>query len=699
MNDALKELEAVPQWIAFRKVWKQERGRYTKLPIDIHTGKGDHWNTPAAWASYQEVYNYVLMHELICSIPKRNLGGVGFVFTENDCYAGIDLDHVIHDGKLIPEAAEIVALMDSYTEYSLSGDGLHILFKLNAPLDTLGFNLPHELNLGVASNMGIYDKNKFFTVSDRPYGELKPIAERTEQCKQVCAELSAQRQQQTTQQTTIPDRPKDAVNWKYNPDNYHPFASPSVATHTKDLSDTELWDKMFYSAHGADIQALYNGDISGHGNDHSRADLALCSYLNYWTDSDASRIDRMFRQSGLIRPKWDELRGSNTYGQITIEHAINGEGNAYIASEGITDSSKPNISTSMHAKEQSLPQERGNLDAYLSKQFNLDILAFARFKNRKTGFDNFDRFNALYPGLYILGGVSGCGKTTFLHQISDFMAANGEYILFFSLEQKQFELASKGLSRITALDNSALAKTALDIRNGKITDAVQRAIRTYQSYGERIHIIEGGFDFSVDTLIATVNDFIVTTGRKPVVVLDYLQILRPSAAAERKAYREAIDDTIHALKKLQVDHSLLMFVISSFNRENYLSSADFSAFKESGLIEFSADVVMALQLLAMRADILDSANKLAAKRAFINSEKQRDIRDVELVTLKNRYGKAFARYFFTYDAAHDLFVPNDISEDDADTMINERAKPFESKRKNGDDDSANSGSYHYGKGH
>ena len=685
MNDALKELEAVHQWLAFRKVWKQERGRYTKPPIDIHTGTGDNWNTPDAWASYQEVYNYVLMNGLICSIPERNLGGVGFVFTENDCYAGIDLDHVIHDGKLIPEAAEIVALMDSYTEYSLSGNGLHIIFKLNAPLDTLGINIPHELSLGRAANMGIYDKNKFFTVSDRPYGELKPIAERTEQCKQVCAKLSAQRQQQA-KSAPIQDRAKGTINWQYNPDNY------PHSVDTKDLTDAELWQRMFdNSAYGSTVRALFNGDISGYGNDHSSADLALCSYLAYWTNNDASRIDSMFRQSGLMRPKWDEPHNSkgDTYGQITIERAINGKISGQTAYDTEPNSFNKQNSTDTQQKEQSLPQERGSLYVYLALHFRYDIQRFALFKQRKSGFFNFDAANVLYPGLYVLGGASGCGKTTLLHQICDYLAANGEHLLFFSLEQSQFELATKGLARITALETPAMAKSAIEIRNGQITDAVQRAIRIYQSYAQSISIFECSFDFTVDELISSVERFIDETGITPVVVLDYLQILHPSKASEHKGYREAVDDTLHKLKKLQLQHDLLMFVISSFNRENYLTSADFSAFKESGLIEFSADVVMALQLLAMRADLLDTANKLAAKRAFINSEKRRDIRDVELVILKNRYGRAFSRFFFTYDAAHDLFAPNDISEDDADAMINERAKPFEKRHSNGnknDDD-------------
>ena len=54
----------------------------------------------------------------------------------------------------------------------------------------------------------------------------------------------------------------------------------------------------------------------------SEADMALCSMLAYWTDSDADQIDRLFRQSALYRPKWDEPRGATTYGQLTIQKAL-----------------------------------------------------------------------------------------------------------------------------------------------------------------------------------------------------------------------------------------------------------------------------------------------------------------------------------------------------------------------------------------
>lgn len=100
-----------------------------------------------------------------------------------------------------------------------------------------------------------------------------------------------------------------------------------------DLTDRELWDKMFSSQHGREILALYQGNTSGYGDDHSRADLALCSHLAYWTNSDELRMDRMFRESGLMRAKWDERHGAQTYGAMTLGLAMRTVTSAYIPNE------------------------------------------------------------------------------------------------------------------------------------------------------------------------------------------------------------------------------------------------------------------------------------------------------------------------------------------------------------------------------
>ena len=70
------------------------------------------------------------------------------------------------------------------------------------------------------------------------------------------------------------------------------------------------------------LRCLFNGDTSEYNGDHSSADLALCNHLAFFTAKNAKRIDNLFRQSGLYRDKWDRKTGASTYGEITIQEAI-----------------------------------------------------------------------------------------------------------------------------------------------------------------------------------------------------------------------------------------------------------------------------------------------------------------------------------------------------------------------------------------
>lgn len=96
------------------------------------------------------------------------------------------------------------------------------------------------------------------------------------------------------------------------------------------LDDAELLRRARASANGEKFARLWDGDTSDYANGdnegRSEADLALCSMVAFWTGPDEARIDGLFRQSGLMRPKWDERRygDGRTYGQGTIKHALAG---------------------------------------------------------------------------------------------------------------------------------------------------------------------------------------------------------------------------------------------------------------------------------------------------------------------------------------------------------------------------------------
>ena len=147
------------------------------------------------------------------------------------------------------------------------------------------------------------------------------------------------------------------------------------------------------------------------------------------------------------------------------------------------------------------------------------------------------------------------------------------------------------------------------------------------------------------------------TGTKPVIFIDYLQILQ-GEADKRQSSKELIDSTITELKRISRELDLTVFVISSLNRMNYLTPVSFEALKESGSIEYSADVIYGLQLRCINEDNpFGKEGKLKEKREKIREAKAANPREIELLCLKNRYGISSFSCYFNYYPANDLFIP------------------------------------------
>lgn len=301
--------------------------------------------------------------------------------------------------------------------------------------------------------------------------------------------------------------------------------------------------------------------------------------------------------------------------------------------------------------------ETDNVSEYLQGMFQKELENFQKYKNKKTGYSNIDKITNLYPGLYVIGAISSLGKTTFAHQMGDQLASIGEHVLYFSLEQNRLEMVTKGLSRLTAQADINNAVSAIDIRRGYNSRAVTEAIKKYIEIAKNESIIECGFDTTVIDITNKVKDYIKSTGSKPIVIVDYLQIIRPMDT--KQSMKDAVDIHVRALKKLQSENNLVVFVISSLNRQNYLSPVDFESFKESGGIEYTADVIWGLQLQVMTEAVFDKKDGLKEKREAIKKAKLEIPRKVELVCLKNRYGRSSYNCSFNYFPQYDLFIPDD----------------------------------------
>lgn len=296
---------------------------------------------------------------------------------------------------------------------------------------------------------------------------------------------------------------------------------------------------------------------------------------------------------------------------------------------------------------------------YIDNSFLNDIERMKGFKGRSTGFKNLDKeINGVVPGLYVLGAISSLGKTTYITQLADQMASRGEHIIFFSLEQSRFELVAKSISRQTCILNPKEAKTSLAImQNTDIADITIKAVEQYQPIAHNTIIVEGNFNINVISIREYVEQYIAFTGIKPVVVLDYLQILRP--INDRLTDKQQVDYNVTELKRISRDYDIPIFVICSFNRDNYTTTVDFTSFKESGAIEYSADVVMGLQLKVMEEIQEMKKPTVSQIRNKINDAKNETPRRVELIGLKNRNGKSYFKCDYKYYPAFNYFEEAD----------------------------------------
>jgi putative DNA primase/helicase len=286
------ELRALAQWVNWR--YEDRDGRRTKAPIDAKSNGRLTYaksNDRATWSDFNTALAACGRH------PE--LAGVGFCFAPDDGLTGIDLDHVFNPdtGELTAEAAEILAKFQcTYAEISPSGTGLR-LFCYGKPKRS-------GKNAGKVKWCEVYShpSSRYLTVTGNHWtGNGARVTDQQAALDWLHA---------TFMESTGQGDSKPSVDSKPGP------ADPP------NLDDAALLDKARRARNGAEFERLWSGDTSGHGGDDSAADLALCNILAFWTGGDPDRIDRLFRQSGLMRPKWDTRRGESTYGAATIAKAI-----------------------------------------------------------------------------------------------------------------------------------------------------------------------------------------------------------------------------------------------------------------------------------------------------------------------------------------------------------------------------------------
>lgn len=267
--------------------WKREKRKdgITKVPYNPNKKECAKSNDKTIFGSYDDA---------IISMEKSDFDGIGIGIFDGVC--AIDIDGcVAEDNSLSDMAKDIVDIMKSYTEYSPSGKGIHILFTAgDFEYDKDSYyimNSNRKLEVYVAGAT-----RKFVTVTGDRFEDFE-MRDCTQQLQIV---LDKYMKKKTS--TTV------AVNGE--------FAVNEILAVNDGMPE-----RAFNARNGAKFKRLYSGDISDYDS-QSEADFALCDFLAFWTRKNPQRMDELFRSSGLMRDKWDRKQSGSTYGEITIQKAI-----------------------------------------------------------------------------------------------------------------------------------------------------------------------------------------------------------------------------------------------------------------------------------------------------------------------------------------------------------------------------------------
>lgn len=278
-----QELKALPNWICWDAVPDEKRGKIKKVPINALTGGGAMSNNPSTWCDFDTAVRASEKHS-----------GIGFMF--GGCpYFGVDIDgkeeelEAYQRGENGNIISEFISTLQSYAEISQSGKGIHIICRGTLP--------KRGRRKG---SVEMYEDGRFFVMTGNSCSEYESIAECSDSIK--------------------------PLHEKYIGGGHEPVAKavPAVRLDTAD----QIIKAAAGAKNGGKFVSLYSGSTAGYTS-QSEADMAFCSMLAFWTGCDASKMDVIFRSSGLMREKWDRPQSGSTYGALTIQKAIAGCSQVY----------------------------------------------------------------------------------------------------------------------------------------------------------------------------------------------------------------------------------------------------------------------------------------------------------------------------------------------------------------------------------
>ena len=624
------------QWVCWR--FHEVDGRRTKPPTDAKGRK----------VSATDPKNFMSFAEALAAYQGgATVDGIGFALIPNGGLCCIDIDHCFNEGRLLTQAWMVLKdIGPTYVEKSPSGEGLHVWIKADLP-DGMGgrrFKTPD------GAEVEIYNHGRFLTMTGKRFevagyphhphveakqAEVNALIARLEAARQspppAAPAPSSDAQRPTSTASTGGETPPPVgasprPDWRGIALDFDPIG----------VEDEKLIAAILATPYdGAKFKALqYEGDVSFYGGDESRADLGLLDILAKWTRGDTRQMCRIFTSSKLAAREKTETR--DDYVARTIATAlVRRDGtiwNPDAPPPGMDAAGTPYLADTARAadaaqaREEREEREREYYhgpndetpDAFLRLASMEKVDAFreetedlSEMPVINTGLEPLDKYlQGLRGGqVYTIAAMPGLGKTSLISQIADSMAEAGQDIVFFTLEVTERQIMAKSLSRrmwALADGNPALALSAGEIDKGKflkwgnadLLAIYDRACREYKAAAKgRIWLVQGqNRQTGTDDMRAFLDRYKRHFPDKtPIVFLDYFQLLRRSDP--RATDKQSADDNIQSLRTLAKHFRLPLFSISSLNRSGYQAPDDMSGLKESGMIEYSSDVIIILKYI------------------------------------------------------------------------------------------------------
>lgn len=328
------ELKKYIQWVSW--ILEKSVGKTIKRPyiagLPKYPSNRASVTNQTTWKDFETAWK---------SFVNKQCDGIGFIFTKDDPFCFIDLDHCIDEaGNIEPKSKQIIEKLNSYTEISQSGLGIHIIVRAELPKGSGNRK----------GNFEIYTQGRYCAMTGNVLdGYPKTIEKRQEQVNQICDDIFGKTE---------------------------PKESSKIQSSIVNLSDQEIIEKASNAKNGLKFKLLMAGDISGYQSE-SEADLALVNLIAFYTQ-DKGQILRIIEQSALYDEKWERA----DYQDRTIDKALSNLSERYNPSGNHGSIGKSNKAGEPVTEKEAEPiQEKLIMPFYLTDYGNAERLVYYHGEN------------------------------------------------------------------------------------------------------------------------------------------------------------------------------------------------------------------------------------------------------------------------------------------------------------------------------